>query len=947
MAKGSDFYSNVTGISVSGTAADDTISIYGNHSTLTAGDGNDIILLHGGRNAPRYTEGDVEEDVIFGEGGDDSIKVESKGASIYGGTGKDTIRYDGLGGKYNDANFYADGGADDDLLYLSTYAAYTNYEGKKNITLSGGSGKDTIQVDVNSGYRDYSKQVSFVVNDFSSDDTFKVTAGSNDSGKLANVSLTSSGNDAVLTDGANFTATLKGAGNLANIGGAKIEVGSTKKSFSEYFNIPDSDSDADSDSDSDSDSDITLPAGITIADGVLTVAKTYAGNSVDVADYDGYDDDEIKIVNASAVVKKFSVIGNDEDNSISGGSKADTLAGGVGDDTLTGGAGADTFVHSEGDDVITDYVAGTDKIKLDDSEITGYEIEGKDVIFSTTNGSITVKNGNNKKITIIDSEGVTSKMAYSDKATVQAAPKGTSYDKNKTVLIVKNGYTGDEVDISDYSTVVTVNASAVKSTNLTINGNENNNSIRGGSGDDVLFGGTGKDTLYGGKGADTFVHSDGNDTIADYVQGTDKIQLLNTEIVGTTLNGSDVVFTTDSGSLTVKNGKNKKITIVDADGNDTTKTYGVTPNGLKYTNSNKLLKVTKDFIATDVDLADFADTVVTVDASAASQPVNISGNKLNNKLIGSKYDDTLEGGEGSDYLDGGTRGTDYFIYTGGNDTIVGYTPNEDVIDIGELQIESVSYKVNDAILKMEGGGSIRIKNAKNKYVTFVQNDDEKKRYMGTSPDVQIKKTSSTKTITILKGFEEDTLDLADYEGYTRVTVDSKYDGDGVDIIGTSKGNTLVGGKGDDTLEAGEGKNSLKGGSGDDVFVHSGGKDFIVDYQSGDKIIFAEDNEIERYKVSGSNVIFTTENGSVTVKGGKGKTITLQNGDDDETTVKYKSGSGVYSANVPELWFDDNDVASAASISDITAKNDFSVAEIENANLSALNKENVAVTFAAK
>ena len=490
MATGSDFWSNVTGISVSGTANDDTISIYGNHSTLTSGDGNDIILLHGGRNAPTYKDGDEEEDVILTEGGDDSVKVESRGASIYGGTGKDTIRYDGLGGKYNDANFYADGGADEDLLILSTYANSSGYEGKKNITLKGGSGNDTINVDVNSGYNGSSKKLSFVVTDFSSEDTFKVTAGTYDSAKLADVTATESGNDVILTDGANFTATLLGVGGLANLEDAKIEVGSTKKSFEEYFNIPDTD-----DSD-DSDSKVTLPAGITIKDGVLTVSKTYSGSSVDAADYDDYesgdDDDNIKVINASAVTKKFRVVGNDEDNSISGGSTVDTLEGGIGNDTLTGNGGNDIFVHSEGDDVITDYTAGKDKIKLaEDVEITGGDISGKDVVLYTTNGSITVKNAVNKNITVIDSEGGTKKMAYSDKETVASAPKGTSYSKNYTVLTVSNSYTGDEIDITDYSTVITVNAKGVKSANLEITGNENNNSIVGGSGSDILYGGAG------------------------------------------------------------------------------------------------------------------------------------------------------------------------------------------------------------------------------------------------------------------------------------------------------------------------------------------------------------------------------------------------------------------------------------------------------------------------
>ena len=54
------------------------------------------------------------------------------------------------------------------------------------------------------------------------------------------------------------------------------------------------------------------------------------------------------------------------DDVVDGGSGNDTLSGNAGDDTLTGGSFADTFVFLRrgGDDVVTDFVSGTDKIDL-------------------------------------------------------------------------------------------------------------------------------------------------------------------------------------------------------------------------------------------------------------------------------------------------------------------------------------------------------------------------------------------------------------------------------------------------------------------------------------------------------------------------------------------------------------------------------------------------------
>ena len=91
--------------------------------------------------------------------------------------------------------------------------------------------------------------------------------------------------------------------------------------------------------------------------------------------------------------------GNDK---LSGGSGNDTLSGGYGNDTLTGGAGKDVFIYENGYDVITDYTAGQDKIYVQGTSVIRSYVSGKDVVFSTGAGTITVKNGKNKKITVND-----------------------------------------------------------------------------------------------------------------------------------------------------------------------------------------------------------------------------------------------------------------------------------------------------------------------------------------------------------------------------------------------------------------------------------------------------------------------------------------------------------------------------------------------------------------
>ncbi|HMC69789.1 MAG TPA: calcium-binding protein, partial [Mycobacteriales bacterium] len=71
-----------------------------------------------------------------------------------------------------------------------------------------------------------------------------------------------------------------------------------------------------------------------------------------------------------------AIVGNANGNMLSGGGGADTLVGGLGQDALTGGAGADSFLFNAqpgtaNADRVTDFVSGTDKIRLDASVLQG------------------------------------------------------------------------------------------------------------------------------------------------------------------------------------------------------------------------------------------------------------------------------------------------------------------------------------------------------------------------------------------------------------------------------------------------------------------------------------------------------------------------------------------------------------------------------------------------
>jgi Ca2+-binding RTX toxin-like protein len=78
---------------------------------------------------------------------------------------------------------------------------------------------------------------------------------------------------------------------------------------------------------------------------------------------------------------------------MTGGAGTDTLTNGTGDDTLSGEAGGDTFVFnalpgsSLGADVVTDFLSGTDVLRLDSGAFTA--LSNVTVVDAFTQGLLT------------------------------------------------------------------------------------------------------------------------------------------------------------------------------------------------------------------------------------------------------------------------------------------------------------------------------------------------------------------------------------------------------------------------------------------------------------------------------------------------------------------------------------------------------------------------------
>jgi len=196
--------------------------------------------------------------------------------------------------------------------------------------IDAGDGNDNVSL-VTLGYED---SPSFV-NGGSGNDTLSGAYG-------ADTLLGGSGNDIIYTNG--------GIGGVTD-GGDGNDVIYTTSYYGPGYSSPDAASGGNGD-------DILI--GYTTGDGLDYLYgdagnDTINGGSGDDVLNGGADDDRL--------------VGGVGDDSLDGGTGEDLLIGGPGWDNLTGGAGADVFGITAGTvrDYITDFTAGTDKIRIDTS----------------------------------------------------------------------------------------------------------------------------------------------------------------------------------------------------------------------------------------------------------------------------------------------------------------------------------------------------------------------------------------------------------------------------------------------------------------------------------------------------------------------------------------------------------------------------------------------------
>ena len=639
----------------------------------------------------------------------------------------------------------------------------------------------------------------------------------------------------------------------------------------------------------------TLPAGWKFTS---TLASATWANASHIDLNEEYGENIIK-VDGSKITSGVEIYGNDLNNSIKGGKGADVIAGGYGNDTVSLGGGKDTYIYTGGNDVIQDYATGQDVIKFETS-IQNASLNGSNLIITTDEGKITVKSAKGKAVKIIDDSDSTFEIVdvYPETVEPETLPDGWKYgtsSKTNTngAIITATIKTTEDIDLSESygDEVITVDGSKITS-GVEIYGNDENNLIKGGKGQDYISGGDGNDTVLLGAGMDVYIYSGGDDVIQDYLTGVDSIQVeiegMNytnaNEYITSITSGQNVIFQTSKGDLTVVKNSGKKITLMDENGIEIS-LGGELPDGWKYgtsskTNTNGAIITATVKGAENIDLNEsYGEGVEIVDGSKTTG-IEIIGNDLDNSIKGGTGNNTLGGGYGNDTLVGNT-GADIFVYSDGDDRIINYTGGKDTIQIDVDNIakntaEKITREVDgeDVIYYVEGAGSFVVQNGKDANITLMDSNGTK-LVLDTIPDGW-QYNSVKKLLQAVATSAENEINLNEGYGDGVEKVDGSKISGGVEIYGNDLNNSIKGGKGNDILDGGDGNDTLTSGAGDDLFIYSGGDDYITDYAAGKDSIQIDTEEITINDVAtvGSNVIYYTDAGNLTVKGGKGKDITL-------------------------------------------------------------------------
>lgn len=325
-------------------------------------------------------------------------------------------------------------------------------------------------------------------------------------------------------------------------------------------------------------SEDTLPSGLTFNEDhtVITASTDFTG-SVDLANYPN-----VKNFDASQSTNGVSVLGNSQDNNISGGQNRNILFGSRGTNYLTGGASRDQFWFTGlGNDTVSNFVIGNG----DTSDVVtfyGIEIGSGNISRQGSQLKFVYDNGTSMNLQTNTEDGNSLFLYSLDGSIGYGAKIGNDYETSLNFDLGANYYHLNGNDGTLYANFDTYkeiwlsndagqyffgikNVVANNAGENIIGGNDESNLIIGGSGRTSMWGGAENvsDTLQGGDGHNLFWYglNDGNDFVTNAKEG-DIVSMYDVTLddiadaqvgehnISITLNNGNNLNIQDSGNVT-------------------------------------------------------------------------------------------------------------------------------------------------------------------------------------------------------------------------------------------------------------------------------------------------------------------------------------------------------------------------------------------------------------
>ena len=783
--RGSEYNDTITGNSgtntIDGGAGNDTLDGGAGIDTLSYRSALGGVTVNLGNGTTRTATGTAGTDVIsgfenlIGSSYGDTLTAHTGGSIIDAGAGNDTLignTSDDIlrGGKDND--LISGGAGTDRAVFSGLYTDYNYIINTENtsdsfagVTLTGTDGKDIVKSDVEYiAFDNSSGVVMDVAQSVRYGTAIFVSDGVGNIG-ISSPTITGTASNDILTGTSVANQTLLGlAGNDVLDGGGGTATGSA--------------------------------GGDTLMGGQgndTYVVYSYADKVVE-ENFAGTDTVQARVsyilpTNTENLTMTYFNsgltylgLGNNLNNSMTGGAGADKLYGRDGDDVLSGLSGVDYLSGGNGQDTLFGG-DGNDALYGNSGTDTLFGGAGNDILDPGTGVFETVVGGAGDDIYIVNENNFnwSSKMIENEN------------EGNDTVITSNGSFTlADHVENLAFVGVTGGNGTGNSLANMIV-GNTGSNTLNGGAGNDTLYGDTANTSLSDGMAGGT----------SDYLIGGAGNDVLWGQSGDDTLDGG-------AGMDTMRGGTGNDTYYVDSSGDyafDAANLAAGSSGGLINTGGVDWIYASATVDMSNTNRFQYIEHVRLVDTAPAftmngndyysTSYLGIIGTESSNILTGNQHDNWISGLAGNDTINGG-GGIDVMTGGLGNDTIDGGYGDMDIALYGSSSIYDTIYKNDgrygyDLVATLDNHNGDGIKANLNFY------------------DYRFDANNTIKAYTVTGS--------ANVNSGTDVV----YNIDA--IIGTNFNDTIVGTDGNNFMEGGRGNDTLVGAYGFDVIGLGGNSNY--------------------------------------------------------------------------------------------------------------------------